>query len=224
MKVLIVEDDNKILSFLKKGFKEHGFAVDYAKDGKEGLLLTEEQKYDCIVLDIMLPELNGYELVKKLRHKKNRTPVIFLTAKDSVQDRVKGLELGGDDYMIKPFAFSELLARVRAILRRGKEQDVNTFQAGDLELDTVKRTAMRSGKKISLTPTEFTILQYLLERKGEVVTKTMLSENVWGYFFDSYTNVIDVHMTNLRKKVDQEGMKNLIHTVRGVGYVLEEKE
>lgn len=224
MKLLIVEDDHKILSFLKKGFKEHGFTVDCAKNGREGLLLADEQKYDCVVLDIMLPDLNGYELVQKLRKMKNKTPVIFLTAKDSVQDRVKGLELGGDDYMVKPFAFSELLARVRAILRRGKEQDINIYQEGDLKLDTVKRIAIRGGKKINLTPTEFTILQYLLERKGEVVTKTMLSENVWGYFFDSNTNVIDVHMTNLRKKVDPEGMKSLIHTVRGVGYIIEEKE
>lgn len=224
MKILIVEDDNKILSFLKKGFKEHGFTVDYAKDGKEGLFLAETQEYECAVLDIMLPEIDGYELVKRLRGKEIKTPVIFLTAKDSVQDRVKGLELGGDDYMVKPFAFSELLARVRAIMRRGKEQELTRFQEADLEMDTLKRTATRGSNKINLTPTEFMILQYLLERKGEVVTKTMLSENVWGYYFDSYTNVIDVHMTNLRKKVDPEGTKSLIHTVRGVGYVLEEKD
>jgi heavy metal response regulator len=224
VKILLVEDDKKIVSFLKKGFKEHGFTVDCAQDGKEGLFLAGQQKYDCIVLDIMLPELNGYELIQRLRDRQNKTPVIFLTAKDSVQDRVKGLELGGDDYMIKPFAFSELLARVRAVMRRGKEKEITSFQAGDLMLDIGKHTAMRGDQKINLTPTEFTILQYLMEHKGEVVTKTMLSENVWGYFFDSYTNVIDVHMTNLRKKVDPEGIKNLIHTVRGVGYILEEKE
>lgn len=224
MKILVIEDDKKILSFLKKGFKEHGFAVDCAQDGKDGYFLAKDQKYDCIVLDIMLPALNGYDLIQRLRSENNKTPVIFLTAKDSVQDRVKGLELGGDDYMIKPFAFSELLARVRAIMRREKEQDSTSFSAGDLVVDTVKRTAIRNGQKINLTPTEFTIIQYLIERKGEVVTKTMLLENVWGYFFDSYTNVIDVHITNLRKKIDSEGYKSLIHTVRGVGYILEERE
>ncbi len=224
MRVLVVEDDKKVSSFLKKGFKEHGYSVDISTNGREGYLLAIEQRYDCIILDIMLPELDGFEFIEKLRNKGNKTPVIFLTAKDSVGDRVKGLELGGDDYLIKPFAFSELLARVNAIMRRKKDKDITSLQVGNLVLDVSKRMVMRAGEKKNLTPTEFTLLQYLMEHKGEVVTKTMLSENVWGYYFDSYTNVIDVHVTNLRKKIDSDETAKLIHTVRGIGYVLEEKK
>jgi DNA-binding response OmpR family regulator len=163
-------------------------------------------------------------MVEQLRKKGIKTPVIFLTAKDTVEDKVKGLELGGDDYLVKPFSFSELLARVRALMRRGKEEKKAYYQEGDLVLDIAKRVVKRGKSIISLTPTEFTLLQYLLEHKGEVVTRTMISENVWGYDFDSMTNVIDVHMTNLRKKIDAKGEKPLIHTLRGVGYVLEEKK
>jgi DNA-binding response OmpR family regulator len=163
-------------------------------------------------------------MVEQLRKKGIKTPVIFLTAKDTVEDKVKGLELGGDDYLVKPFSFSELLARVRVLMRRGKEEKKAYYQEGNLGLDISKRVVKRGKSIISLTPTEFTLLQYLLEHKGEVVTRTMISENVWGYDFDSMTNVIDVHMTNLRKKVDTTGEKPLIHTLRGVGYVLEEKK
>ncbi|MFH1415501.1 MAG: response regulator transcription factor [Elusimicrobiota bacterium] len=224
MRVLVVEDDEKVLSFLKKGFKEHGLSVDTASDGREGFFLAIDQKYDCIVLDIMMPNLDGYEVLRQLRERKNMTPVIFLTAKDTVQDRVRGLETGADDYLVKPFAFSELLARVRAVARRRKDEDITKFQVDDLMLDISKRLVVRKGEKISLTPTEFTLLHCLLERKGEVVTRTALLENVWGYDFDSTTNVIDVHMTNLRKKINEAGSEELIHTVRGVGYVLEKRK
>jgi len=224
LKVLIVEDEKQVLNFVKKGFKEHGFCVDTAMDGREGFFLAAGENYDCIVLDIMLPKLDGYEMVQQLRNKQIKTPVIFLTAKDTVEDKVKGLELGGDDYLVKPFSFSELLARVKALTRRGKEERKTHYQEGNLVLDISKRVVKRGEKAISLTPTEFTLLQYLLKHKGEVVTRTMISENVWGYDFDSMTNVIDVHITNLRKKIDLEGEKPLIRTLRGVGYVLEDKK
>ena len=224
MKVLIVEDEKQVLNFVKKGFKEHGFCVDTAMDGREGFFLAAGENYDCIVLDIMLPNLDGYEMVQQLRNKEIKTPVIFLTAKDTVEDKVMGLELGGDDYLVKPFSFSELLARVKALTRRGKEERKTHYQEGNLVLDISKRVVERGKKAISLTPTEFTLLQYLLKHKGEVVTRTMISENVWGYDFDSMTNVIDVHITNLRKKIDLEGEKPLIRTLRGVGYVLEDKK
>ncbi len=224
MRVLVVEDEKQVLNFVKKGFKEHGFSVDTATDGREGFFLATGESYDCIVLDIMLPKLDGYEMIQQLRKKEIKTPVIFLTAKDTVEDKVKGLELGGDDYLVKPFSFSELLARVRALMRRGKEEKKAYYQEGNLVLDIAKRVVKRGKNIVELTPTEFTLLQYLLERKGEVVTRTMISENVWGYDFDSMTNVIDVHMTNLRKKIDTKGEKPLIHTLRGVGYVLEEKK
>ncbi|MCK5160292.1 MAG: response regulator transcription factor [Candidatus Aureabacteria bacterium] len=224
MKVLIVEDEKQVLNFVKKGFKEHGFCVDTAMDGREGFFLAAGENYDCIVLDIMLPKLDGYEMVQQLRNKEIKTPVIFLTAKDTVEDKVMGLELGGDDYLVKPFSFSELLARVKALTRRGKEERKTHYQEGNLVLDISKRVVERGKKAISLTPTEFTLLQYLLKHKGEVVTRTMISENVWGYDFDSMTNVIDVHITNLRKKIDLEGEKPLIRTLRGVGYVLEDKK
>jgi len=224
LRVLVVEDEKQVLNFVKKGFKEHGFSVDTAMDGREGFFLATGENYDCIVLDIMLPKLDGYEMIQQLRGKGVKTPVIFLTAKDTVEDKVKGLELGGDDYLVKPFSFSELLARVRALMRRGKEEKKACYQEGNLVLDISKRVVKRGKSIISLTPTEFTLLQYLFEHKTEVVTRTMISENVWGYDFDSMTNVIDVHITNLRKKIDLAGERPLIHTLRGVGYVLEEKK
>ena len=224
MRILVVEDEAKVLSFIRKGFQEHGFCVDTATDGREGYFLSTSEEYDCIVLDIMLPSLDGYEVLKQLRSKGKQTPVIFLTAKDTVDDRVQGLELGADDYLVKPFAFSELLARVRALIRRGKDQESTIFQVSDLMLDSAKRVVKRAGKIITLTPKEFILLQYLMEHTKEVVTRTMLSENVWGYHFDSMTNVIDVHITNLRKKIDAGNVVPLLHTLRGVGYVLECRE
>ncbi|MCM8776226.1 MAG: response regulator transcription factor [Candidatus Omnitrophica bacterium] len=223
MRILIVEDEIKVCHFIERGLKEHGITVDTALDGHEGYVLAETGDYDCIILDIMLPKLDGYEVVKRLREKKIKTPVIFLTAKDAVEDRVQGLELGADDYLVKPFAFSELLARVRARVRRERNQEVNKYQIGDLMIDVAKRVVTRSGQKIDLTPREFSLLQYLAEKQSEVVTRTMISEHVWGYHFDSMSNVIDVHMTNLRKKVDLPDCKPLIHTLRGIGYVLEHR-
>lgn len=224
MRVLVVEDEAKVLSFLKKGFEEHGFTVDTAQDGREGYFLAEGQEYDCIVLDIMLPKLDGYEVIRELRKKGKKTPVIFLTAKDTVDDRVKGLELGGDDYLVKPFAFSELLARVRVLLRRGKLGDITFLQVKDLTLDLTKRIVKRGERLIDLTPREFSLLQYLMEHKGEVVTRTMLSENVWGYHFDSMSNVIDVHINNLRKKIESEKKEPLLQTLRSVGYILGDRK
>ena len=221
MRILVVEDDQKIRDFVRKGLEEQGFCVDAASDGQEGYFLAEGEQYDCIVLDIMLPKLDGYVLARQIRVKGNKTPIIFLTAKDTVEDRVKGLELGGDDYLVKPFAFSELLARVRALLRRGGAKADDVLEEGDLKVDVRKRIVKRSQKTIELTPREFSLLQYLLEHKGEVVTRTMLAENVWGYHFDSGSNVIDVHINKLRKKVDDASKLPLIHTLRGVGYKLE---
>lgn len=221
MRILVVEDELKVLNFVKKGFKEHGFAVDTAADGREAYFLAEGESYDCIVLDILLPKLNGYEVIERLRAKGIKTPVIFLSAKDAVEDRVRGLELGGDDYLTKPFAFSELMARVRALTRRKYDQEITRYTIDDLVIDVAKRTATRGGNRIELTPKEFTLLQFLAERQGEVVTRTMISAHVWGYDFDSMSNVIDVHMTNLRKKLEPPQSKPLIHTLRGVGYVLE---
>ncbi|OGI07459.1 MAG: DNA-binding response regulator [Candidatus Margulisbacteria bacterium GWF2_35_9] len=220
MKILIVEDEIKVLSFIQKGFNEHGFCVDIASDGEDGLSLALNNKYDCIILDIMLPSLSGIDILQKIRSEGIEIPVIFLTAKDTVSDRVMGFDIGGDDYLIKPFAFSELLARVKALIRRGKTSSISVLKCYDLILDEKKRTIVRKDKIIDVTPKEFMLLQYLLEHKGEVVTRVMLSESVWDYHFDPMTNVIDVHINNLRKKIDFPGTKELIHTIRGVGYVL----
>lgn len=223
MKILVVEDEQKILKFLERGFKEQGYAVDCAADGQEGYFLATGEIYDCMVLDVMLPKLNGYEIVEKVRKKKISTPVIFLTAKDAVEDRVKGLEIGADDYIVKPFAFSELLARVRAQVRRRGGDHSEELTLGSLKIDLKKRNAWRNGSKIDLTPKEFAMLQFFIERQGEVVTRTMLAENIWGYHFDSMTNVIDVHINNLRKKIDTSD-RSLIQTRRGIGYVFGDPE
>ncbi len=220
MKILVVEDEIKVLSFIKKGLKEHGLTVDTALDGQEGVFLAEINTYDCLVLDIMLPKLNGYQILDRLRSKKILTPIIFLTAKDSVDDRIKGLELGADDYMVKPFSFAELLARIHARVRTHHGKSVNKYKIDNLEVDIAKRIVFRGKQKIELTPREFSLLQFLLEKNGDVVTKTMISEHVWGYHFDSMSNVIDVHIANLRKKIDLENQTPLILTRRGVGYVL----
>jgi len=221
MKVLVVEDEVKVLNFVKKGLKEHGMTVDTALDGREGYFLAENGGYECIVLDIMLPKLNGYEVVERLRSKQIKTPVIFLTAKDAVNDRIKGLELGADDYMVKPFSFSELLARIRARVRTYHAKDITQYEIDNLFIDIAKRVVIRDKQKLDLTPREFSLLQFLIEKSGDIVTKTMISEHVWGYHFDSMSNVIDVHIANLRKKVDSIGQIPLIHTRRGVGYVLD---
>ncbi len=224
MRILVIEDEKKVAHFIEKGLREHAFTVDVAHDGEDGFFMATGEEYDCIVLDILLPKMDGYELLRAIRSRSIKTPVIFLTAKDAVDDRVKGLELGSDDYLVKPFVFAELLARIRVLLRRGKEKRVDKLKVGDLSLNLLTRTVARAGKKIELTPKEYSLLQYLMENRGRVLTRTMISESVWGYDFDTFTNVIDVHINALREKVDRSFPTRLIHTVRGVGYVLEKRE
>ena len=224
MRILVIEDEKKVAHFIEKGLREHAFTVDVAHDGEDGFFMATGEEYDCIVLDILLPKMDGYELLRAIRSRSIKTPVIFLTAKDAVDDRVKGLELGSDDYLVKPFVFAELLARIRVLIRRGKEKKVDKLKVGDLSLNLLTRTVVRAGKKIELTPKEYSLLQYLMQNRGRVLTRTMISENVWGYDFDTFTNVIDVHINALREKVDRGFPTRLIHTVRGVGYVLEKRE
>jgi two-component system OmpR family response regulator len=221
MRVLVVEDDPKIASFVVNGLKQGGFAVDHRADGEEGLLLARAAPYDAAVIDIMLPKMDGLALVQTLRQEGIRLPVIILSAKASVDDRIKGLQAGGDDYVTKPFAFSELLARVQALIRRATQSGESTRLAvGDLELDLLTREARREGKTIDLQAREFSLLEYLMRNTGRVVTKTMILEHVWDYSFDPQTNVVDVLVHRLRSKVDRDFSKKMIHTLRGVGYVL----
>jgi two-component system copper resistance phosphate regulon response regulator CusR len=221
MKILIVEDEVKTGEYLKKGLQEAGFTVDLSRDGIDGLHLATTGHYDLIILDVMLPGLSGWEVLARMRHGGRELPVLFLTAKDDVEDRVKGLELGADDYLVKPFAFSELLARVRTILRRGQTREPATLQVGDLELDVLRRRAIRAGQKIDLTPKEFSLLELLLRRQGEVLPRSLIASQVWDMNFDSDTNVVEVAVRRLRAKVDDPFGRKLIHTVRGMGYVLE---
>jgi two-component system, OmpR family, copper resistance phosphate regulon response regulator CusR len=223
MRILIIEDDVKTAAYLRKGLSENGFKVKVATEGEEGLYLALTKEFDLILLDVMLPDMDGWQVLKKLRFRENDTPVIFLTARDAVPDRVKGLELGANDYLVKPFAFSELIARINNSLRYGPaKQDL--FRVGDLELDPVGHTAKRAGKRLDLTPKEFALLSLLIRRTGEVLTRVRIAERVWNMELESDTNVVDVHMRRLRAKVDDPFERKLIHTVRGVGYVLEERE
>lgn len=221
MKALLVEDDRKTAMYLRKGLSESGFAVDLAERGDDGLHLALKGHYDIVVLDIMLPERDGWSVLDELRRSGNQTPILILTARDAVEDRVKGLEQGADDYLVKPFAFSELLARIRTILRRGTKVQPTTLRVGDLEIDFVQHRAVRGGRKLDLTPKEFALLSLLVRRRGEVLTRTVITDQVWGLNFDSHTNVLDVHMRRLRSKVDEGFDHKLIQTVRGVGYVVE---
>jgi two-component system, OmpR family, copper resistance phosphate regulon response regulator CusR len=223
MKILVVEDEAKTSNYLRKGLVENGFVVDVASKGDEGLQLARTQEYDLVILDVMLPEQDGWSVLSAMRRAGLRTPVIFLTARDSVQDRVKGLDLGADDYLVKPFAFSELLARVRSLLRRGPTRQPDTVVVADLELDFVRYKAVRAGTRLDLTPKEFLLLSLLARRTGEVLSRTLIAEMVWDMNFDSDTNVVDVHVRRLRSKVDDPFERKLIHTVRGVGYVLEDR-
>lgn len=219
MRLLVVEDDKKIASFVVKGLKQSGFAVDHAAEGEQGLLLASTVAYDAAVVDLMLPKLDGLSLLRQLRAQGVRLPIIILSARATVDDRVKGLQAGGDDYLTKPFAFSELLARIHALLRRASHSPEPTrLTVGGLSLDLLNREAVRDGRKIELQSREFALLEYLLRNPGRVVTKTMILEHVWDYSFDPQTNVVDVLVHRLRAKVDPD--KNLIHTLRGVGYVL----
>ena len=223
MHILIVEDDSKTAAYLRKGLSENGFTVDVAEKGEDGLHLARTGHYDLIILDVMLPERDGWSVIAEVRRSGKQTPVLFLTARDSVQDRVKGLELGADDYLVKPFAFSELLARVRSILRRGSARPPEILRVADLEIDLLRHKAMRGGKRLDLTPKEFALLSLLTRRRGEVLSRTLIAEQVWDINFDSDTNVVDVAVRRLRRKVDDPFSKKLIHTVRGVGYVLEDR-
>jgi two-component system OmpR family response regulator len=219
MRVLVVEDDPKIASFVAGGLTQHGFAADVAKDGDEGLALGTVTTYDAAIVDIMLPGLDGLSLVRRLRAKGSHLPVLFLSARSTVDDRISGLEAGGDDYLTKPFAFSELLARVQALIRRAnRTPEATRLAAGDIELELVKREVRVGGKSVELQPKEFTLLAFLLRHAGRPVTKTMLLEHVWDYSFDPDTNVVDVLVHRLRAKVDPEHTR--IETLRGVGYVL----
>ncbi|MDB6124495.1 MAG: Two component transcriptional regulator, winged helix family [Pedosphaera sp.] len=219
MRILVVEDDAKIASFVVNGLKQSGFAVDRAPDGEEAHLLASTTAYDAAVVDIMLPKLDGLSLVQRLRKEGVRIPVIFLSAKASVDDRIKGLQAGGDDYLTKPFAFSELLARIQALIRRSTNAAEPTrLTVGDLTLDLLTRDVTRSGERIELQSREFALLEYLMRHAGRVVTKTMIMEHIWDYSFDPQTNVVDVLVFRLRNKIDKE--KTLLHTIRGVGYVL----
>ena len=220
MRLLIVEDEPKTGDYLKKGLSEHGYAVDVARTGPDGLHLALESDYDLLLLDVMLPAMNGWQVLAKLREKKE-TPVLFLTARDQVDDRVKGLELGADDYLVKPFAFSELLARVRALLKRGKHSVTDTLTLSDLEIDPIKRRVTRAGQRVELTAKEYALLLLFVRRQTEVLSRTFIAEQVWDMNFDSDTNVVDVAVRRLRAKVDDPFPQKLIHAVRGVGYVCE---
>ena len=221
MRVLVIEDDQKIASFIVNGLKQNGFAVDQAADGEKGLALAGAVTYDAAVLDIMLPRLDGLSLLRQLRQDKIHTPVLILSAKASVDDRVKGLQAGGDDYLTKPFAFSELLARLQALIRRALHTaEPAKLSAGDLTMDLLKRQVVRGGQPVELQSREFALLELLLRHPGRAVTKTMILEHLWDYSFDPQTNVVDVLVHRLRTKVDRDFSVKLIQTIRGVGYVL----
>lgn len=222
MRILVVEDEKKIADFIKRGLKEEGYAVDIALDGEEGHFSATTEKYDLIVLDIMLPRIDGISLCRKLREEKIAVPILMLTAKDTIKDKVVGLDSGADDYLTKPFAFEEFLARIRAILRKKAAVPATKLQVGDLVLDLFSHKVTRSGKEIELTAKEYSLLEYLMRNAGAVVTRTMISEHVWDINFDTFTNVIDVYVNYLRNKIDKGHRNKLIHTLRGRGYVLKE--
>jgi len=225
MKVLIIEDDAKVADYIKNGLAENGHAADVAGNGKDGLFLATTEKYDVMIVDRMLPELDGLTIIKTLRGADNATPALILSALGEVDDRVKGLRSGGDDYLVKPFAFSELLARIEVLYRRGTQSAITEtrLSARGIELDLLSRKVFRDGKALNdIQPREFRLLEYLLRHKGQVVTRTMLLENVWDYHFDPQTNVIDVHISRLRGKVDRNADNPIIKTVRGAGYIIEE--
>jgi len=222
VRILIVEDETKVASFIKRGLEEEHYAVDVAEDGKQAIELVDSYDYDLAILDIMLPELDGLSVLSHIRSVGKTTPVILLTAKDMVEDKVKGLDMGADDYLTKPFAFEELLARIRVLLRRGKPEESLKLSIADLILDPVTHKVTRDDKKISLTTKEYSLLEYLLRNQGRVLTRTMISEHVWDIKHDTFTNVIDVYVNYLRNKIDKGFSKKLLHTIRGVGYKLEE--
>lgn len=223
MRVLVVEDESKAGDYLRKGLTESGFIVDLARTGPDGLQLATAEAFDLIVLDVMLPGMDGWQVVQELR-KTQQTPVLFLTARDDVQDRIKGLELGADDYLVKPFAFAELVARIRTLMRRGPIRESERLEIADLEIDVLKRRVTRGGERINLTPKEFALLHLLAKRQGEVLSRSLIASQVWDMNFDSDTNVVDVAVRRLRAKIDDDYLHKLIHTLRGMGYVLEIRE
>ena len=223
MRILVVEDEVKAADYLRKGLSESGYAVEVAHNGIDGQFLAQESEFDLIILDVMLPGIDGWQLLQIIR-RKSQVPVLFLTARDAVEDRVKGLELGADDYLVKPFSYAELLARVRTLLRRGPPREVEQFQVADLQLDVLRRRVLRGTERITLTNKEFALLQLLMERSGEVLSRTQIASQVWQMNFDSDTNVVDVAIRRLRAKVDDPFTPKLIHTVRGMGYTLEAPE
>ncbi|SEJ84379.1 heavy metal response regulator transcription factor [Paraburkholderia diazotrophica] len=222
MRILIIEDELKMASYLKKGLTEASFTVDIAEDGSNGLFLALHEEFDLIVLDVMLPGIDGFELLRRLR-KEKETPVLLLTARDTVADKVEGLELGADDYLAKPFAYAEFLARIRSLLRRAPRAVKDVLRIGELEVDLIKRRVRRGDVRIELTAQEFSLLQLLAERQGEVLTRTFITSQIWDINFDSDTNVVDAAVKRLRAKIDNSFETKLLHTVRGMGYVLEDR-
>ena len=220
MRLLVVEDEKKVASFIKQGLEEESYAVDVASDGEEGLGMALDRVHDLIILDILLPKMDGLRILQELRREKVTTPVLLLTVRATIEDKVLGLDAGADDYLTKPFAFEELLASVRALLRRRAEAEPPVLQVADLTLDPARHVVARGGEKVELTPREFALLAYFMRNPGRVLTRTTISEHVWDYNFDTMTNVIDVYVNYLRKKIDAGREPKLIHTVRGVGYVL----
>jgi len=222
MRILLIEDDLKTASFITNGLRQEGFAVDHAADGEEGLHLAREFPFDAVVVDVMLPKLDGLSLIERLRAEEVSFPIIVLSARSSVEDRVRGLHVGADDYLMKPFAFSELLARIQALLRRSSAQaDPVGLAVADLEMDLIRRKVQRAGKEIELQPKEFSLLEYLMRNTGHVISKTMIMEHVWDYNFDPQTNVVEARICRLRDKIDRDSDRKLIQTIRGMGYVLE---
>jgi len=223
MKILLVEDDTKIASFVIQGFKESGFVVDHAVDGEDGKHMAIQASYDAAIIDLMLPKLDGLSLIQELRARKVNIPIIILSAKSSVDDRIKGLEMGADDYLTKPFSFSELLMRVRALLRRSNSETVATkLEVGNIKMDVLNREVIREDKYIHLQPREFCLLEYLMRNHDRVLTKTLIMEHVYGYYFDPQSNVVDVLVCRLRNKLEKGFGSKVLHTIRGVGYVLKE--
>lgn len=220
MRILLVEDEKKVVGFIKKGFEEEGYVVDHAADGEAGLAMGLGKGHDLIILDVNLPGRDGLSVLRELRNKNISTPILLLTIRAAIEDKVVGLDTGADDYLAKPFAFEELLARVRALLRRGAQAELPLLRIDDLALDPARRLVWRGDEKIDLTTKEFALLDYFMRNSGRVLTRTMIAERVWGHDFDSTTNVIDVYVNYLRKKIDSGRKNKLIHTIRGVGYVL----
>jgi len=223
MRILVVEDERKVANFLQQGLQEEGYEVEVAYDGEEGALNVQQKQFDLILLDILLPKKDGVTLVKEMRSQQIATPVLMLTAKSSIDNRVEGLDAGADDYLAKPFAFEELLARIRSLLRRGGPEKATTIKIADLQLDMVKHTARRGERLIELTGKEYALLEYFMRNANRVLTRTLISEHIWNYNFDTGTNIVDVYINHLRSKIDEGFERKLLHTVRGVGYIMKEE-